>query len=105
MPALQSAKVPDPAAIRGDPAQWSVTAWVLVRAVMLNGLRVEDPAVAALLGVLAPVAEAELARARRRRLDVTASSPGRSLRHSPSKVVRCSSSAAAHCPCDLDGGR
>ena len=58
---LKSAKVPDPATIRGDPAQWSVAAWVLVRAVVLDGLGVEDPAVAALLGVLAPVVEAELA--------------------------------------------
>lgn len=61
VPPLESAKVPDPATIRSDPAQWSVAAWVLVRAVVVDGLGVEDPAVAALLGVLAPVVEAELA--------------------------------------------
>jgi len=61
VPPLRSAKVPDPATIRSDPVQWSVAAWMLVRAVVLDGLDVEDPAVAALLAVLAPVAEAELA--------------------------------------------
>lgn len=61
VPALKDAKVPEPAAIRSDPSQWSVAAWVLVRAVALDGLSVEDPAVAALLEVLVPVALAELA--------------------------------------------
>ncbi len=61
VPPLQSANLPDPSTIRGDPAQWGVAAWVLVRAVVLDGLGVEDPAVAALLSVLAPVVEAELA--------------------------------------------
>lgn len=61
VPPLESANLPDPATIRSDPAQWSVAAWVLVRAVVLDGLSVEDPAVAALLAVLAPVVEAELA--------------------------------------------
>ncbi len=61
VPPLESANLPDPATIRGDPAQWSVAAWVLVRAVVLDRLGVEDPAVAALLGVLAPVVEADLA--------------------------------------------
>jgi len=61
VPPLRSAKVSDPGMMRSDPVQWSVAAWVLVRAVVLDGLGVEDPAVAALLEVLAPVAEAELA--------------------------------------------
>ena len=61
VPPLQSAKVLDPATIRGDPAQWGVAAWLLVRAVVLDRLSVEDPAVAGLLAVLAPVVEAELA--------------------------------------------
>lgn len=61
VPPLRSAQVPDPSTIRSDPVQWSVAAWVLVRAVVLDGLGVEDPAVAALLAVLAPVVEAELA--------------------------------------------
>ncbi len=63
VPPLKSANLPDPATIRSDPAQWSVAAWVLVRAVVLDGLAVEDPAVAGLLGALAPVVEAELAAA------------------------------------------
>jgi len=60
VPPLRSAQVPDPATIRSDPVQWSVAAWVLVRAVVLDGLEVEDPAVAGLLAVLEPVVEAEL---------------------------------------------
>ena len=61
VPPLQSANLPDPATIRSDPVQWSVATWVLVRAVVFDGLSVEDPAVAGLLGVLAPVVEAGLA--------------------------------------------
>ena len=61
VPALKDAKVPEAVTIRSDPAQWSVAAWVLVRAVAVDGLNVEDPAVAALLEVLTPVALAELA--------------------------------------------
>jgi hypothetical protein len=61
VPPLRSAQVPDPSTIRSDPVQWSVAAWVLVRAVVLDGLGVEDPAVTALLAVLATVVEAELA--------------------------------------------
>jgi len=53
--------VPDAATIRSDPAQWGVAAWVLVRAVVLDGRGAQDPAVAALVAVLAPVVEAELA--------------------------------------------
>jgi hypothetical protein len=47
-------------AIITDPAQWSVAARVLVRAVVFDGLRVGHPAVSRLLDVLAPIAEAEL---------------------------------------------
>lgn len=60
-PSLLGAKVPDAATIRSDPEQWGVAAWVLVRAVVLDGVGVGDPAVKALLEVLAPVAQAELA--------------------------------------------
>ena len=60
-PCLLTANVPDPFVIMTDPAQWSVAARVLVRAVVFDGLRVDHPAVSRLLDVLAPVAEAELA--------------------------------------------
>jgi hypothetical protein len=60
-PCLLRANVPDPLAIIADPAQWRVAASVLVRAVVFDGLRVDHPAVRRLLGVLAPIAEAELA--------------------------------------------
>lgn len=61
VPPLDHAKVPDPATIAADPAQWEVAALVLIRAVVLDGLGLEDPAMAALLEALAPVVRAELA--------------------------------------------
>lgn len=60
VPSVKSARVPDPATVVSDPAQWTVAAWVLVRAAVLDELTVDDPAVAALLEVLTPVAHAEL---------------------------------------------
>ena len=60
-PCLLTANVPGPVVIMTDPAQWSVAASVLVRAVVFDGLRVGHLAVSRLLDVLAPVAEAELA--------------------------------------------
>ena len=60
-PCLLTANVPDPMVIIADPAQWSVAASVLVRAVVFDGLRVDHPAVSMLLDVLAPIAQAELA--------------------------------------------
>jgi hypothetical protein len=52
VPPLLSALVPDPATIVSDPAQWSVAASVLVRAVVLDGLTVETPAVTVLVELL-----------------------------------------------------
>jgi hypothetical protein len=60
-PTLLTADVPDAALIRADSAHWNIAANALVRAVAFDGLRVDHPAVSALLDVLAPVAEAELA--------------------------------------------
>jgi hypothetical protein len=60
-PGLLTADVPDAAVIAADSAHWNVAAGVLARAVVFDGLRVDHPAVSALLDVLAPVAEAELA--------------------------------------------
>jgi hypothetical protein len=60
-PCLLTADVPHAMAIIADPAQWSVAAHVLVRAVVFDGLRVDHPAVSRLLDVLAPIAVAELA--------------------------------------------
>jgi hypothetical protein len=60
-PSLLTADVPDTAVIRAESAHWNVAADALVRAVAFDGMRVDHPAVSALLDVLAPVAEAELA--------------------------------------------
>ncbi len=96
VPPLQSAKVPDPATIRGDPAQWGVAAWVLMRAVVLDGLGVGDPAVASLLAALAPVVEAELAaseaaaaEARRAGLEPVAITPDFPDEDGPVFVIGC----------------
>jgi hypothetical protein len=58
-PSLPAATVPDARVIAADPAHWSVATWVLVRAVILDGVPVDDPAVSGLLGVLAQFAVAE----------------------------------------------
>jgi hypothetical protein len=60
-PSLLSADVPDATVIAADPAHWNVAASALVRGVVFDGLPVDHPAVSMLLGVLAPIAEAELA--------------------------------------------
>lgn len=61
VPPLDRAKLPDPATIASDRAQREVAAWVLVRAVVLDGPSLEDEAVAALVEALDPVVRAELA--------------------------------------------
>jgi hypothetical protein len=58
-PSLPAATVPDARVIAADPAHWSVATWVLVRAVILDGVPLDDPAVSGLLGVLAQFAVAE----------------------------------------------
>jgi hypothetical protein len=60
-PSLATAKIPDTAVIVADPVHWSVAAEALIRAVVFDDLGLDHPAVGALLKVLAPVAEAELA--------------------------------------------
>lgn len=60
-PSLAAATVPDADVIAADPAHWNVAVAVLVRAVLLDGVPADDPAVRALLGILGPVAEAEMA--------------------------------------------
>jgi hypothetical protein len=58
-PPLPAAKVPDAGVIAADPAHWSVAIWVLVRAVVLDGVPLDDPVVSGLLGVLGQFAVAE----------------------------------------------
>lgn len=58
-PSLPAATVPDARVIAADPAHWSVATWVLVRAVILDGVPLDDPVVSGLLGVLARFAVAE----------------------------------------------
>jgi hypothetical protein len=58
-PPLPAATVPDAHVIAADPAHWSVATWVLVRAVILDGVPLDDPLVSGLLDVLARFAVAE----------------------------------------------
>jgi hypothetical protein len=60
-PSLATAQVPDAAVIAADPGHWNVAASALIRAVVFDGLALDHPAVLALLDVLAPIAESELA--------------------------------------------
>jgi hypothetical protein len=59
-PCLATAAIPDARVIAAEPAHWNVAISVLVRAVLLDGVPADDPAVRTLLDLLAPVAEAEL---------------------------------------------
>jgi hypothetical protein len=58
-PSLPAATVPDAHVIAADPAHWSVATWVLVRAVILDGVPLDDPMVSGLLDMLARLAVAE----------------------------------------------
>lgn len=60
-PSLRAAAVPDAHVIAADPAHWNIATWALVRAVILDGMPVDDPAASRLLDVLAPFAAAEFA--------------------------------------------
>ena len=101
-PSLPAATVPDARVIAADPAHWSVATWVLVRAVILDGVPLDDPAVSGLLGVLAQFAVAEFDCAAPGRAapggQVTGGqAPGRPgvSRVSPSRTGRSSCSAPA----------
>ena len=63
-PCLLTARIPDAAVIAANPAHWNIAMSALVRAVVFDGLTLDHPAVSMLLGVLAPIAETELAYAR-----------------------------------------
>ena len=58
---MLTAEIPDAAVIAADPAHWTIAVSALIRAVIFDGLTLDHPAVRTLLGVLAPIAEAELA--------------------------------------------
>jgi hypothetical protein len=58
-PCLMTAVMPNARLIAAEPAHWNIALSVLVRAVLLDGMPADHPKVQALLGVLAPVAEAE----------------------------------------------
>ncbi len=59
-PSLLTAGVPSATVITADPVHWHVAVSALVRAVVFDGLELSNPAVNALLEVLAPIARAEL---------------------------------------------
>jgi hypothetical protein len=58
-PCLATAAMPHARVIAAESAHWNIATSVLVRAVLLDGVPVDDPAIRAILGVLAPAAEAE----------------------------------------------
>ncbi len=68
-PRLQEASVPDASVITPDPAQWSVAMEILIRSVTVDGRNVDDPAVQSLCEAVRPLAEAELADARKAETD------------------------------------
>jgi len=63
-PCLLTARIPDAAVIAANPTHWNIAMSALVRSVVFDGLTLDHPAVSMLLGVLAPIAETELAYAR-----------------------------------------
>jgi len=58
-PPLGDAVLPGPEEIIGDPAHWQATSSMLIRAVVLDGVPVSDPAVGAAIDRLAPVLRRE----------------------------------------------
>lgn len=60
-PPLADADIPAPAIIAADSAYWNVATNALIRAVAYDGLGLDHPAVSALLEILTPIAETELA--------------------------------------------
>jgi hypothetical protein len=59
-PCLLTAEVPDAAVIAADPAHWNTATSALIRAFAFDGLELRHPALNEILGLLAPVAAAEL---------------------------------------------
>ncbi len=60
-PCLATAEIPATTVIHADSAHWSVAAQALIRAVAFDGLGLYHPPVIRLLGILAPIAQGELA--------------------------------------------
>ena len=60
-PPLADAEIPAPAVIAADSAYWNVATNALIRAVAYDGLGLDHPSVSALLEILTPIAETELA--------------------------------------------
>ena len=60
-PCLLTVQIPDAAVIAANTEHWKIAMSALVRAVVFDGLSLDHPAVSMLLGVLAPIAQAELA--------------------------------------------
>jgi hypothetical protein len=59
-PSLANAILPAPDVMAASPAHWRVAAYALVRAVALDSLTVDDPAVVAVADLLYPAVSAEL---------------------------------------------
>jgi hypothetical protein len=76
------ADIPPAAVIRADSAHWKAAIRALIRAVAFDGLDLYHPAVLKLLGILAPVAKAEVAH--NKAFDAVMSKPER---HSPTRML------------------
>jgi hypothetical protein len=63
-PSLLTAHLPDTQTIAADPRHWTVATEALIRALVLDGLTLDHPAVRALLEALTSVVEAEIAHMR-----------------------------------------
>lgn len=60
-PSLQTADIPPGVVIVDDPAHWRVAIHCLIRALIFDGLNLDDPLVRRVLRILAPIAAEELA--------------------------------------------
>lgn len=60
-PCVLTTQIPDAATIAANPAHRNIATSAVVRALVFDGLKIDDPAVSMLLEVLTPIAAAELA--------------------------------------------
>jgi hypothetical protein len=69
-PRLAEATLPSPKQMAEGPGHWATAVSVLIRAVVLDGVPVDDPGIARVLDLLTPVVRAEIAAGAREDWDV-----------------------------------
>ena len=69
-PRLAEATLPSPQQMAEGPGHWATAVSVLIRAVVLDGVPVDDPGIARVLDLLTPVVRAEIAAGAREDWDV-----------------------------------